>query len=43
MCEKLWTLPPTKRTLEMVQLYFQGWAELDELQAHLAALKRNDA
>ena len=33
---------PTKRTLEMVQLYFQGWAELDELEAHIAALKRDE-
>jgi len=40
----LWTgRKPTKRTLEMVQLYFQGWAELDELEAHIAGLKRNDA
>jgi len=38
----LWTgRKPTKRTLEMVQLYFQGWAELDELEAHIASLKRN--
>ena len=36
----LWTgRKPTKRTLEMVQLYFQGWAELDELEAHIASLK----
>ena len=39
----LWTgRKPTKRTLEMVQLYFQGWAELDELEAHIARLKRDD-
>lgn len=38
----LWTgRKPTKRTLEMVQFYFQGWAELDELEAHIAALKEN--
>ena len=37
----LWTgRKPTKRTLEMVQLYFQGWAELDELEAHIAGLKK---
>jgi len=37
---RLWTgRKPTKRTLEMVQLYFQGWAELDELEAHIASLK----
>lgn len=40
----LWTgRKPTKRTLEMVQLYFQGWAELDELEDHIARLKRDDA
>jgi len=40
----LWTgRKPTKRTLEMVQLYFQGWAQLDELEEHIASLKRNDA
>ena len=40
----LWTgRKPTKRTLEMVQLYFQGWAELDELEAHIAGLKRDDS
>ena len=39
----LWTgRKPTKRTLEMVQLYFRGWAELDELEAHIASLKRDD-
>lgn len=39
----LWTgRKPTKRTLEMVQLYFQGWAELDELETHIAGLKRDD-
>ena len=38
----LWTgRKPTRRTLEMVQLYFQGWAELDELEAHIASLKRD--
>ena len=37
----LWTgRKPTKRTLEMIQLYFQGWAELDELEAHIASLER---
>ena len=40
----LWTgRKPTKRTLEMVQLYFQGWAQLDELEEHIASLKRSDA
>ena len=31
---------PTKRTLEMIQLFFQGWAELDELEAHIAKLEK---
>jgi len=36
----LWTgRKPTKRTLEMIQLYFQGWAELDELEAHIEGLR----
>lgn len=40
----LWTgRKPTKRTLEMIQLYFQGWAEVDEVEAHIAALKKADA
>jgi len=30
---------PTKRTFEMICLYLQGWAELDELEAHVARLK----
>lgn len=35
----LWThRKPTLRTIEMVQLYFLGWAEEDELQAHIAGL-----
>lgn len=37
----LWTgRKPTKRTLEMIQLYFQGWAELQELEAHIAKLEK---
>jgi hypothetical protein len=36
----LWTgKKPTKRTWEMLQFYFQGWATLDELQAHIDRLK----
>ena len=39
----LWTnRKPTVRTLEMIQLYFQGWAELDELEAHIASLQKSD-
>jgi hypothetical protein len=30
---------PTKRTLEMIQFYFTGWATLEELTAHLHQLK----
>jgi hypothetical protein len=36
----LWTgRKPTKRTWEMLQFYFQGWASLDEVEAHLAKQK----
>ncbi len=31
---------PTKRTYERICLYLQGWAELDELEAHIASLKK---
>ena len=35
----LWTgRKPTKRTLEMIQLYFQGWASEEELEAHIERL-----
>lgn len=35
----LWTgKKPTKRTWEMLLFYFQGWATLDELQAHIDRL-----
>jgi hypothetical protein len=35
----LWTgKKPTKRTWEMLQFYFLGWATLDELQAHIDRL-----
>ena len=30
---------PTKRTFEMICLYLQGWAEQDELEAHIKKLK----
>src|SRR5271157_4046732 len=37
----LWTgRKPTKRTWEMLQFYFQGWASLDEVEAHLEKQKR---
>jgi hypothetical protein len=40
----LWTgRKPTKRTWEMLQFYFQDWASLDELEAHLEKQKLIDA
>jgi hypothetical protein len=37
----LWTgRKPTKRTWEMVQFYFQGWASAEDVQAHIASLKK---
>jgi len=40
----LWTgRKPTKRTLEMLQFYFSGWATAEELQAHLDGLAEHDA
>jgi len=37
----LWTgRKPTKRTWEMLQFYFQGWASLEELETHLEKQKR---
>jgi IS4 transposase len=37
----LWTgRKPTKRTWEMLQFYFQGWASLAEVEAHLEKQKR---
>jgi IS4 transposase len=39
----LWTGgKPTLRTYEMICFYLQGWAELDEVKAHLAKLKTSD-
>jgi IS4 transposase len=36
----LWTgRKPTKRTWEMLQFYFQGWASMDEIEAHLEKQK----
>jgi len=36
----LWTgRKPTKRTFEMICLYFQGWAKAEELTAHIESLK----
>ena len=40
----LWTgRKPTKRTFEMVCLYFSGWADEEELLAHIDGLKKHDA
>jgi IS4 transposase len=40
----LWTgRKPNKRTWEMIQLYLQGWASLQELEAHLAAVPAKKA
>lgn len=40
----LWTgRKPSKRTWEMLQFYFQDWASLDELEAHLEKQKLIDA
>jgi hypothetical protein len=37
----IWTgRKPTKRTLEMIQFYFQGWADLDELEEHFGSLQK---
>ena len=38
----LWTgHKPTKRTLEMIQHYLNGWAEWDELRAHIQSLPKH--
>lgn len=40
---RIWTgRKPTKRTFEMICLYFQGWATLDELMAHIEGLKNDN-
>jgi hypothetical protein len=40
----LWTgRKPTLRTIEMLQFYFAGWAEEEELEAHIAKLQKCDA
>lgn len=37
----LWTgRKPTKRTFEMICLYFQGWADAEELTRHIESLKK---
>ena len=40
---RLWTgRQPTRRTFEMICLYFQGWASAEELAAHIEKLKKVD-
>ena len=40
----LWTgKKPTLRTVEMIRFYFIGWAERDELEAHIAKLQKIEA
>jgi len=40
----LWTgRKPTLRTIEMIRFYFIGWADLDELETHIAKLHMLDA
>lgn len=37
----LWTgKKPTLRTMEMIRFYFIGWADVDELEAHIAKLQK---
>ena len=33
---------PTLRTVEMIRFYFIGWAQQDELVAHIAKLQKTD-
>ncbi len=33
---------PTLRTVEMLRLYFAGWASEDELANHIAKLKKEE-
>lgn len=40
----LWTgRKPTLRTVEMLRFYFTGWADVDELQTHIAKLQKLEA
>lgn len=40
----LWTgRKPTLRTVEMIRFYFTGWADVDELEAHIAGLAKIEA
>ena len=40
----LWTgRKPTLRTVEMIRFYFMGWANAEELEAHIAKLQAPQA
>lgn len=40
----LWTgRKPVKRTVEMIQFYLSGWADDEELYAHIQSLQKHDA
>ena len=40
----VWTgRKPTLRTVEMLRFYFTGWADADELEAHIAKLHALEA
>jgi hypothetical protein len=44
MLLSLWTgRKPSKRTFEMLCFYFMGWADEDEVEAHLLRLKKAEA
>jgi len=39
----LWTgRKPTKRTFEMLNFYFMGWADDEEITDHIEKLKENE-
>jgi hypothetical protein len=39
----LWTgRKPTLRTVEMLRFYFTGWADIEELEAHITKLNKLD-
>jgi hypothetical protein len=43
MLVTLWSgRKPTLRTVEMIQFYFSGWASEEEMEAHIAKLKKQD-
>lgn len=41
---RVWTgRKPTQRTFEMICFYFSGWADEEELQAHMERLQKHDS